>query len=458
MPARVPKPLPLQQSMSAIRSSRVIVSAVLVGLLAMAAFCFRVGSGSAGHAGGSSESARRMYASLKRDDGSEVAAFLGPERVALGSAAAACAGCHGKQGQGSREGAIEAPALAGTALTVWRNNGLSDDRPAYLADTFLRAVNEGVSASGRPLNWAMPRFDLSREESATLYTLLTGAQLQLQRGVSASAIRLAAPLPLSGSQARMGRAARSVLQSYFEEVNATAGLYGRQVLIEFADSTADDGQRSQWFQSLVQADILCIVGGFNALGEASEAHLAAADVLWVGAWGLEEKEVSAPHIFSLFPSREALKASSHAPVGDGVFASDPSADALASPETQQAFANWIDDETTPNFSKYLQFGTRHRLDNETLRLGVFAYAAAQMVTEALKRAGAQPTTQSIQTALEGFSQFETDVTAPMSFGPSRRVGSLGFFLVQMESTGLRRTSQFVSIRSTSQGGDRTATQ
>ena len=58
-----------------------------------------------------------------------------------------------------------------------------------------------------------------------------------------------------------------------------------------------------------------------------------------------------------------------------------------------------------------------------------ALAAAKTFTEGLKRAGADLSRERLVTALEGLYDFETGVTPRLIFGPNRRVGAAGAYVV-----------------------------
>jgi ABC-type branched-subunit amino acid transport system substrate-binding protein len=70
-----------------------------------------------------------------------------------------------------------------------------------------------------------------------------------------------------------------------------------------------------------------------------------------------------------------------------------------------------------------------------------AFAAAKIFTEALKRAGRDLSREKLVTALEGFYEYETGVMPSITFGPNRRVGSLGSYVVSPDLT----QREFVSI-------------
>ena len=72
----------------------------------------------------------------------------------------ACAGCHGRDGLGSREGDSEAPPI--------RWDILSREMNYQGEDSLRRALSQGISATGNPLSGKMPRYLLSPQALADL--------------------------------------------------------------------------------------------------------------------------------------------------------------------------------------------------------------------------------------------------------------------------------------------------
>lgn len=63
-----------------------------------------------------------------------------------------------------------------------------------------------------------------------------------------------------------------------------------------------------------------------------------------------------------------------------------------------------------------------------------AFAAAKIFIEALKRAGRDVSRETLVRALESFYEYETGVTPGITFGPNRRVGSMGSYVVSPDLT------------------------
>jgi ABC-type branched-subunit amino acid transport system substrate-binding protein len=75
---------------------------------------------------------------------------------------------------------------------------------------------------------------------------------------------------------------------------------------------------------------------------------------------------------------------------------------------------------------------RHALAGDELPAGLSAYAGAGVLTEALKRAGRDLDRHRLVAAMEGIRAFPTGVSAPLSYGPNRRIGALGAFVLSSE--------------------------
>ncbi len=63
---------------------------------------------------------------------------------------------------------------------------------------------------------------------------------------------------------------------------------------------------------------------------------------------------------------------------------------------------------------------------------LMAFAAAKIFTEALQRAGRDLSREKLITTLEGLYEYETGVTPSITFGPNRRVGAMGGYVVSLD--------------------------
>ncbi|MEY4754893.1 MAG: hypothetical protein RJA44_2568, partial [Pseudomonadota bacterium] len=177
--------------------------------------------------------------------GGDIRATTGAS-VTLEGGLAACGRCHGFDAAGRREAGMRAPALRWQALSQPREAGTGLlERPAYDQATLLRALRDGVDAAGRPLAWAMPRFDLGPREQADLLAYLqrVGTDADQEPGVLPDRIVLATAQPLSGPRAALGNAARAAVQACLERANRDGGLYGRRLELLALDSAQQSPAR-----------------------------------------------------------------------------------------------------------------------------------------------------------------------------------------------------------------------
>jgi ABC-type branched-subunit amino acid transport system substrate-binding protein len=174
--------------------------------------------------------------------GEPLMGFLAPERVELSGEVSACARCHGPGGRGSREGGVEVPDITPGSLGHVRTRAVGEvedrARPAYTRETLLRAVTEGVSASGRELGVAMPRYALGEVEREELLAYLQQLGDQPDPGVTASTLTVGAALPLSGRLGPLGHEAAAVVRAVFADVNASGGIFRRKLELVVEDDAA----------------------------------------------------------------------------------------------------------------------------------------------------------------------------------------------------------------------------
>jgi ABC-type branched-subunit amino acid transport system substrate-binding protein len=72
-----------------------------------------------------------------------------------------------------------------------------------------------------------------------------------------------------------------------------------------------------------------------------------------------------------------------------------------------------------------------RVPDTALLSQIMGYVAAQLVTEGLRRAGKDLARADFVGALEDLYRFDTGLTPPLSYGPNRRIGAKGAYLVAL---------------------------
>jgi len=76
----------------------------------------------------------------------------------------------------------------------------------------------------------------------------------------------------------------------------------------------------------------------------------------------------------------------------------------------------------------------------------FAYAAMSITLEALRQAGRDVSRERFARAVEGLHRFDAGPTPPVSYGPARRVGALGGYVVAVDpQRGFRPVSDWIGL-------------
>ncbi|MGV8711478.1 MAG: c-type cytochrome [Nitrosomonas sp.] len=115
---------------------------------------------------------RSIYEKGIGRDGRDISAVVHGS-VRLNGAAIACGGCHGKQGRGGGEAFIQAPDVRWLSLSKhYPARRIGSAEVSYDDASFTRALRTGLTAAGRTLDPAMPRFDLADDEIRSLIAYL----------------------------------------------------------------------------------------------------------------------------------------------------------------------------------------------------------------------------------------------------------------------------------------------
>jgi len=120
----------------------------------------------------------------------------------------------------------------------------------------------------------------------------------------------------------------------------------------------------------------------------------------------------------------------------GVLASKDLANSLPASFSRKVFLSF---PTVPGDVKTLgiaEYGTlmeKYKLQPKHTAAQLAALAAAKVFVEALKRAGADLSREQLITALESLYDYETELTPKLIFGPNRRVGAAGAYVITIDS-------------------------
>jgi ABC-type branched-subunit amino acid transport system substrate-binding protein len=90
------------------------------------------------------------------------------------------------------------------------------------------------------------------------------------------------------------------------------------------------------------------------------------------------------------------------------------------------------DQTVEATTEFRALAQKHNLSPRHLAVQLSAYSAAKVLVEGLKRSGRELSREKLIAALEGLYNFDTGLTPRVTYGPNRRVGALGAYVVTID--------------------------
>jgi ABC-type branched-subunit amino acid transport system substrate-binding protein len=176
------------------------------------------------------QAGRRLYLEGITPSGEPLRALIGFGQTPLSGQAVACGNCHGADGKGRAEGGVLPAQIDWDELTKPYGHSHPGGRRhgPFSEASFLRAVNEGLDPAGNRLDWAMPRYALSRSEAAALIAHLKRLGEERAPGVGDATLRIGTILPDPKRLPAAG-AMRAALAAYLQTVNRAGGLHQRKL-------------------------------------------------------------------------------------------------------------------------------------------------------------------------------------------------------------------------------------
>jgi ABC-type branched-subunit amino acid transport system substrate-binding protein len=176
------------------------------------------------------QAGRRLYLEGITPSGEPLRALIGFGQTPLSGQAVACGNCHGADGKGRAEGGVLPAQIDWDELTKPYGHSHPGGRRhgPFTAASFVRAVNEGLDPAGNRLDWAMPRYSLSRADAEVLVAHLKRLGEERAPGVGDATLRIGTILPDEKRLAAAG-AMRAALAAYMQKVNRAGGLHQRKL-------------------------------------------------------------------------------------------------------------------------------------------------------------------------------------------------------------------------------------
>lgn len=417
-----------------------------------------------GAAPSSEERGRSIYIEGVSPSGGEIVAVMG-EGVEVPASAMPCSSCHGRDGRGRPEGGVTPSDLTWDSLT--RPYGVTHPsgrkHPPYDERSLKKAIAMGLDPAGNSLHVAMPRFRLSQQDMADLIAYMKTLGHQSDPGVTDTAIRIGVVLPPSGL-AGMGKAVREALAARFEEAGS---LWGRRIEIRALElSGPAQGWPAKVKDFFGREEVFAVAGAFLAGADRELANVfEELEVPLVGPFslhpsenryvfhlspgledqmqalrrfakeeGLENPVVfpgSGPAAVSLLREAEARGARGDRPT---LLATGAAADAalLSAPAVFDGRI-FVAVPALPGETRaYRKLATDHGLSRDQLSAQLSALAAAEVLLEGLERSGRDLTRDRLIERLESLRGFETGYGPPVTFGPVRRLGARGAYILKAD--------------------------
>ena len=90
------------------------------------------------------------------------------------------------------------------------------------------------------------------------------------------------------------------------------------------------------------------------------------------------------------------------------------------------------DQTAEGISEFRALAAKYKLPPNHIASQLLAYSAARILVEGIKRSGKDLSVENLVGSLEGIEQFSTGLIPPVSFGPNRRLGVMGAYIVSVD--------------------------
>jgi ABC-type branched-subunit amino acid transport system substrate-binding protein len=90
------------------------------------------------------------------------------------------------------------------------------------------------------------------------------------------------------------------------------------------------------------------------------------------------------------------------------------------------------DQTAEGISEFRAFAEKYKLSPNRVASQISSYSAARILVEGLKRAGRDLSREKLIVALESLDRFDTGLTPAVTYGPNRRIGALGAYVISID--------------------------
>jgi ABC-type branched-subunit amino acid transport system substrate-binding protein len=117
-----------------------------------------------------------------------------------------------------------------------------------------------------------------------------------------------------------------------------------------------------------------------------------------------------------------------ATIGTGIFAAPAGFDS----KVFISFPTAPVDQTADGLREFRALAEKYKLSSSHLAAQLSAYSAAKILAESIKRAGKDLSRERLIQVLEGLYDYSTGLTPAISYGPNRRIGAAGAYVVTID--------------------------
>ena len=222
---------------------------------------------------------KQIYVRGTSASGQAILAYLGEESLEVDGSVMACANCHGLDGQGKPEGGVTPSNITWEALTkpygVMHPNGRKHS--AYTERALELALTRGLDPDGNKLLNVMPRYQMSRADTADLIAYLKRLGTDRDPGITENSIKIGTVVPTKGALADMGQAVKAVISAYFDELNSQGGIYHRRLELKVAETGETPASTRANVERLLQDEQVFALTGAITAGADQELFTLAAE-------------------------------------------------------------------------------------------------------------------------------------------------------------------------------------
>ncbi len=97
-----------------------------------------------------------------------------------------------------------------------------------------------------------------------------------------------------------------------------------------------------------------------------------------------------------------------------------------------SFSTAPSDQTAEGVREFRALAAKYKLPPHHIAAQLSAYSAAKILAEALRRVGKDLSREKLIQALEGFYEYPTGLTPAITYGPNRRIGASGAYVITID--------------------------